>query len=126
MNGALRHQRYGPCSTERLREPGEHDEVGVKLDALQASDAERGEAVVVLQASELALDGGAAAVEVAITLSVVCRWTAIANETANERTTRGRYASSRRSTVSQRNACKLEKRRYAMTQTVRQESDAAL
>ena len=32
-------------------------EVGVKPDALQSSDAKRCERVVVLQASELALDG---------------------------------------------------------------------
>ncbi len=37
--------------------------MSVKLDALQPSDTERGEAVVVLQAAELALDGGAATVE---------------------------------------------------------------
>lgn len=45
---------------KRLREPGEDREVGVTADALDASDTERGEAVVVLQASELALDGGPA------------------------------------------------------------------
>jgi hypothetical protein len=35
----------------------------VKLDALQSPNAQESEAVLVLQASELALDGGAAAVE---------------------------------------------------------------
>jgi hypothetical protein len=51
-------------SAQSLSESGEHHKVGVKLDALQATDAKRGEAVVVLQASELALDGSAASVEV--------------------------------------------------------------
>ena len=56
-------ERYGSGAAERLREPREHREVGVKLDALNAPDAERREAVVVLQAAELALDGGASTVE---------------------------------------------------------------
>ena len=52
-------------ATESLGEPREHHEVGVKPDALDAPNAERSEAVVVLQAAELALDGGAASVELA-------------------------------------------------------------
>lgn len=61
----LRRKRYGSRSGERLAEPGEHDEVGVQDDALQATYTQRGEAVVVLQPAELALNSGAAPVEVA-------------------------------------------------------------
>jgi hypothetical protein len=53
-----------------LSEPRKHRQFGVKLDTLQAPDAERCEAVVVLQATELALDSGTATVEVAEPLSV--------------------------------------------------------
>jgi hypothetical protein len=42
----------------------------VKLDALDAADAERAESPLVLQAAELALDGGASAVQVAEPLGV--------------------------------------------------------
>jgi hypothetical protein len=51
----LRGERQALCprTTESQREPRQHDEVGVKLDALQAPDAQRREGVVVLQASEL-------------------------------------------------------------------------
>ena len=52
----LRRERYGSCSGESLREPGEHREVGVKLDAGEAANAERSKPVLVLQAAELALD----------------------------------------------------------------------
>ena len=38
-------------------EAGEDHEVGVKLDLLDPSDAERAESPLVLQAAELALDG---------------------------------------------------------------------
>jgi len=38
-----------------LHEAGEHREVGVKLDALKATGAQRYETVVVLQPTELAL-----------------------------------------------------------------------
>jgi hypothetical protein len=52
----LRRERYRSRSGERVREPGEHRQIGVEPDAL----SERDETVVVLQASELALDGGTA------------------------------------------------------------------
>ena len=42
----------------------------MKPDARKATDAQRGEAVVVLQPAELALHGRAATVEVAVPLSV--------------------------------------------------------
>jgi len=53
-----------------LRQPSEHHEVGVKADALQAASAKRSQSVVVLQASELALNGNPAPVEIAEPLSV--------------------------------------------------------
>jgi len=59
----LRCERDDSGSGERLREPGEHREVGMKPDTLNPANAERREAVVVLQASELALHCGAATVE---------------------------------------------------------------
>jgi hypothetical protein len=37
-------------------QPSEHRQVGVEADALDAADAQHGEAVGVLQASELTLD----------------------------------------------------------------------
>lgn len=46
--------RSGEC----LGETGEHCEVGMKLDTLQATEPERRQPVVVLQAAELTLDGG--------------------------------------------------------------------
>jgi hypothetical protein len=58
MGARLRSKRNGSRSQERLPEPSEHRQIGVERDALNAANAERGEAVVVLQASELALAGG--------------------------------------------------------------------
>jgi hypothetical protein len=58
-------ERNGSSSTERLPEAGKHRQVGVERHSLQATDAERGEAVVVLQVSERPLDSG--------TPSVCCR-----------------------------------------------------
>jgi hypothetical protein len=52
----LRRERNSPRSGERLREPSQHHEISVKADPLQAADTKRGESVVVLQASELALN----------------------------------------------------------------------
>ena len=49
----LGRERYGSCSGERLREPRECGEVGVKLDALKPTHPERRESVLVLQAAEL-------------------------------------------------------------------------
>ena len=51
----LRGERNGSRSGERGGESGEHDEVGVKRDPLQAANAKRGEAVLVLQPPELSL-----------------------------------------------------------------------
>jgi hypothetical protein len=61
----LRRERDGSRPGERGGEAGEHYEVGVERHALDPARPERGEPVVVLQASELPLDGGAAPVEVA-------------------------------------------------------------
>jgi hypothetical protein len=69
MNG-LRDERYSVCSYECLGETSEHRQVGVELHAGEATDAERGESVIDLQACELALNGGAATVEVAEPLRV--------------------------------------------------------
>jgi hypothetical protein len=52
---ALRRERNSPHSTERLHKSPEHHEVGVKLDALQAANAERGKAVVVLKVTKAPL-----------------------------------------------------------------------
>ncbi len=59
----LRGERNGSRSAECLRESREHHEVGVESHSLNATNAKRGEAVVVLQPAELALHGGAATVE---------------------------------------------------------------
>jgi hypothetical protein len=61
--GSLRRERNGPRTSESERQAGEHHEVGMKADALQATSAKRGESVVVLQAPELALDRDSALVE---------------------------------------------------------------
>jgi hypothetical protein len=55
----LGRDRNGSHSTQCLRESGEHHEVSMKLDALQPTDAERREAVLVLEPAEFALDSGA-------------------------------------------------------------------
>src|SRR2546430_3271458 len=60
----LRRKRY--CfarSAEGLRQPRQDHEVSVKADALQTSNPERFEAIVVLQVSEQPLHGYAATVE---------------------------------------------------------------
>ncbi len=59
----LRREWKGACPSKCLREACEHRQVGVKLDAGEATDAEWAEAVVVLQASELALHGGSATLQ---------------------------------------------------------------
>ncbi len=51
--------------TERLREPRQHHEVGVKLNTLKPTDAERGEAVLVLEFTEAPLDSTATPVQLA-------------------------------------------------------------
>jgi hypothetical protein len=63
LSGRERHP--DACPAERLSEPGENRQVGVKLDALKPANAERRKPLVMLQPRELALHGGAAPVEVA-------------------------------------------------------------
>ena len=55
---------------EREREAGEHHKVGVEGDPLKPANAERGEAVVMLEPAVLALNGLSSCVEVAEALSV--------------------------------------------------------
>lgn len=45
----LRRERNGSRSGERLTQPGEHCQVGVKLNPCEATDADRGKPVAVLQ-----------------------------------------------------------------------------
>ena len=52
-------------SGERVREHREHAEVGMERDPLASAQSERREAVLVLEPSEGALNGGTATVEVA-------------------------------------------------------------
>ena len=54
LRGEWSCSRPGKC----LRQPGQHRQVRVKLNAGQPANGERGERVVVLQAAELALTGG--------------------------------------------------------------------
>ena len=54
----LRREWYSSRSGECRGEACEHHEISVEPDALDPANPERGESVVVLQASELALDGG--------------------------------------------------------------------
>jgi hypothetical protein len=61
----LRGERNRSCPHERLTLSGEHRQVGVKLNAREAMDAEWSEAIVVLEASEFPLDGGATPVRFA-------------------------------------------------------------
>ena len=56
MSG-LRREWNGSRSHKRAREPSEDAKVGVKLNAVDAADADRAESRFVLQAAELALDG---------------------------------------------------------------------
>ena len=58
------------CSRELQREPSQDRQVGMEPDALKAADAKEREAIVVLQATELALDGGAATVQAASLVAV--------------------------------------------------------
>lgn len=81
MNLDGNRRRNGPRSGESLRQPGQHHEVGVKLDTLRATSAQGGKPVVVLQASKLALYGNAAAVQVFEPLAV----SGDARETADRR-----------------------------------------
>jgi hypothetical protein len=65
-------QRYLACPNERLTQPGKDHEVGVQPHAVDATDADRCEAVIVLQPAELALNGGALPVEALGLVRPVC------------------------------------------------------
>src|SRR5439155_14151992 len=56
-------ERDGSRSGECDRERGEHRQVGVKLDAGQTANAERAQAVLVLQSAEAPLDRATSTVE---------------------------------------------------------------
>ena len=56
----------GSRPRERAREPNEDAEVGVKLNAVDAADADRAESRFVLQAAELALDGSTSPASVGV------------------------------------------------------------
>ena len=58
----LRGERFCARPGEGAGQLGEDGQVGVKLDPLKATDAQRGERPFVLQAAELALNSGAASV----------------------------------------------------------------
>ena len=62
---ALCGERNGSRSGKREAKPSEHRQVSVERDPLAATEAKRRQAVLVVQAPELALDGCAASVEVA-------------------------------------------------------------
>lgn len=59
----MRNARVRARPREGAGELGEDRQVGVQPDPIQSTDAERGERPIVLEAAELALDGGAAAVK---------------------------------------------------------------
>ena len=61
----LRREGNGSRPGERAGEPREDGEVGVQLDALQSSDAQRRKRPAVLQVAELPLDRRAPRVELA-------------------------------------------------------------
>jgi hypothetical protein len=60
---ALRSER--PALGESLRQPSQHHKISVECHALKPSNSKRCKAVVMLEPPELALDGGAATIEVA-------------------------------------------------------------
>jgi hypothetical protein len=57
VNVTSGYERNCPRSQARFPKPPDHREVGVEPNALQPANAKRSEAVVVLQAPELPLDG---------------------------------------------------------------------
>jgi hypothetical protein len=61
----LRREENGSRSGERAGEPREDSEIGVERDPLDTAHAERAKSPLVLQASELALDAPASAVQAA-------------------------------------------------------------
>jgi hypothetical protein len=66
----LRGESHGSRPSERLRQSRQHRQVGVECDPFQASNAERCEAVAVLQITGCSLHGCATAIEVFETLTV--------------------------------------------------------
>jgi hypothetical protein len=62
-------ERNGRRSGDRLGEASEHHKLSVEADALAAAHPEEREAVAVLQPSELAFNGGAAAAGAAPTVA---------------------------------------------------------
>lgn len=70
LAGSLRREWNGPRTDEGLRKPDEHHKISVETYALQPTDAERRESVMVLQVAEGPLDSSTATVEVAEALSV--------------------------------------------------------
>ena len=63
LDGALRGEGYGSCSAEGAGELGEDRQVGVQPNAIQPTDAKRGERPFMLEATELAFNGGTATEE---------------------------------------------------------------
>lgn len=60
----LRRDGHSTRPRERLRQPREHGEVGVKRDPLKTANVERGESEPMLQRPELSFDCGAAPVQI--------------------------------------------------------------
>ena len=58
---AKRHRLTG--AIKRLREPAEHSQVSVKLDAQKAANTKRNEAILVFERCERALNGRAPSVQ---------------------------------------------------------------
>lgn len=63
LRAELRREGQGTRSHKRLPEAGEHGEVGMNPYPVDATSSKRGKTVLVLEASEFALDGGSATVE---------------------------------------------------------------
>jgi hypothetical protein len=81
----LRRKRNYSRTVECLRQSRKDHEVGVKLDALQAANAERCKRVVVFEPSELALNGYAVLVEGAEAFAVAGDTRVVAVEKVAER-----------------------------------------
>ena len=65
LSERLFRKRNGSRSTEREREPREHRQIGVKLNAPKPANAQERQSILVLQTSKLTLNRGATAVEAA-------------------------------------------------------------
>jgi len=62
VEGGLRRERNGSCPGQGTRELGEDRQVGVKLNTLKPTNTERRKRPLILEPSELALDGSPASV----------------------------------------------------------------